>query len=542
MSLVWSKNKKNTILKYQKLKPIHVKYWTKISDHTKLIDEEFIGSSVGVIVLEKDGRVWVNRIKHINTFPRIRINTNKSNRALAMQIAYEQLGLLVEILYPIVDIYSTTQYNRFYLAKRIAGSPETAKSDMVILTSLDKVRDTFFRKDKTWKLELLEILFNYTKDYGHNWARNLLHHFKNKYLRYYPKYYLTLSKYNVSPVISSDCENTFFNNYSIDANITSKDAVNSMIWKVSLKKHPDIKLVVKIIPVVSNVWDILLKKIGLSNFIKGKGELTHKLQSLGISYRNYNIEQKTWYDNIYNEFTIMKKLSDLTLTKVTPCFIQLTDYFNCDFFYDTQIQKFENINFKYLIMPEYKTDWDKQIELFQSDKDLIVFQLQFTLYISYYLLKFVHGDILLGKNNNVMYHMVDLPKKKYVVFQINHLDSYYVFPIKQQMPVFVLFDYGYSDIRYYQDNKIVNINQKVPMTSINEYPIGDIKTLNLKRKQDIEGLNNMLYVIYNEKPIKYVSLADNYKFPDTFVKQKLNYYQFLNLKLSNDEIYYFGLF
>lgn len=84
----------------------------------------------GVVIIEADGRVWVvspsNRFGgYAHTFPKGTIypGDNISLRANAVKEAHEESGLQVELIGFLVDSERSTTTTRYYLARRVGGSP-----------------------------------------------------------------------------------------------------------------------------------------------------------------------------------------------------------------------------------------------------------------------------------------------------------------------------------------------------------------------------------------------------------------------------------
>lgn len=85
----------------------------------------------GVIILEPDGRVWVvaptnqfGATKH--TFPKGQRDYGLSLQANAIKEAYEETGLQVEIDSFLGDVVRSTSVARYYLARRVGGTPADA--------------------------------------------------------------------------------------------------------------------------------------------------------------------------------------------------------------------------------------------------------------------------------------------------------------------------------------------------------------------------------------------------------------------------------
>lgn len=82
----------------------------------------------GVIVQEKDGRVWMisptNRFGgYNNTFPKGGAEEGLSDQANALKECFEESGLKVKITGFIGDFERTTSVGRMYLAERVGGDP-----------------------------------------------------------------------------------------------------------------------------------------------------------------------------------------------------------------------------------------------------------------------------------------------------------------------------------------------------------------------------------------------------------------------------------
>jgi 8-oxo-dGTP pyrophosphatase MutT (NUDIX family) len=104
--------------------------------------------AAGVIIEEDDGRVWIVEPKNAfggykATFPKGRLDKdvaqdwdeldpytrNMELRTAAVREAFEETGLVVQIQDFIGDIERSTSYNRYYIAKRIGGSPTNFQQD-----------------------------------------------------------------------------------------------------------------------------------------------------------------------------------------------------------------------------------------------------------------------------------------------------------------------------------------------------------------------------------------------------------------------------
>lgn len=84
--------------------------------------------SAGCAIIEPDGRLWLacptNQFAgHEATFPKGRVEPGLSLQATAIKETLEETGLQVEIVILLGDQERSTTVTRFYLARRIGGSP-----------------------------------------------------------------------------------------------------------------------------------------------------------------------------------------------------------------------------------------------------------------------------------------------------------------------------------------------------------------------------------------------------------------------------------
>lgn len=104
----------------------------------------------GVVVVEKEGRVWVvaptRQFGNLtNTFPKGEIgNAGLTARGCAVKEAYEKSGLQIRLTRHLID--SKTTSTRYYLAERIGGTPadvgwESQAVSLVLQSELDNVFD-----------------------------------------------------------------------------------------------------------------------------------------------------------------------------------------------------------------------------------------------------------------------------------------------------------------------------------------------------------------------------------------------------------------
>ncbi|MGV3726422.1 NUDIX hydrolase [Hydrogenophaga sp.] len=87
-----------------------------------------LAPAAGVVVVEPDGRVWLvcptNQFGGYQmTFPKGRQEPGTSLQATALKEAFEETGLQVRLIRHLVDVPRTQTYTRYYVAKRVGGTP-----------------------------------------------------------------------------------------------------------------------------------------------------------------------------------------------------------------------------------------------------------------------------------------------------------------------------------------------------------------------------------------------------------------------------------
>lgn len=125
--------------------------WANVEGQTRLNEpklKEVEGKkiSAGVVIKERDGRVWVihptNQFGgYKTTFPKGTVEDGLSLQATAIKEAYEESGLKVEITGHLMDVERTTSVARFYTAKRVGGTPSDCgwESQAVSLVPVKKL-------------------------------------------------------------------------------------------------------------------------------------------------------------------------------------------------------------------------------------------------------------------------------------------------------------------------------------------------------------------------------------------------------------------
>lgn len=87
-----------------------------------------LAPAAGVVTLEPDGRVWL--VAPTNgyggykvTFPKGKLEPGLDHRAAARKEAWEECGLRVALTGFLADVSRSTSHTRYYLARRIGGTP-----------------------------------------------------------------------------------------------------------------------------------------------------------------------------------------------------------------------------------------------------------------------------------------------------------------------------------------------------------------------------------------------------------------------------------
>lgn len=131
--------------------PRSLEQWQNVEGQADILEPELKvapGQKVGagVIVQEPDGRVWVVHPTngfggYKGTFPKGTVEDGLSLQASAIKEAFEESGLKVEIIAHLMDVKRTTSTARYYLAKRVGGSPAECgwESQSVSLVPPDKL-------------------------------------------------------------------------------------------------------------------------------------------------------------------------------------------------------------------------------------------------------------------------------------------------------------------------------------------------------------------------------------------------------------------
>ena len=108
--------------------------WATVAGQNAKIEEDPFeaapgkGIGTGVVIVEPDGRVWLTKPTnefggYEHTFPKGGMEPGLPMQANAIKEAYEETGLKVEITGVLGDFERTTSKARYYVARRVSGTP-----------------------------------------------------------------------------------------------------------------------------------------------------------------------------------------------------------------------------------------------------------------------------------------------------------------------------------------------------------------------------------------------------------------------------------
>jgi 8-oxo-dGTP pyrophosphatase MutT (NUDIX family) len=85
-------------------------------------------AAAGTVIVEDDGRVWLVAPSngfggYRATFPKGRVDPGGTLQYTALREAFEESGLVVRLVAFLLDVRRTQTYTRYYVARRVAGSP-----------------------------------------------------------------------------------------------------------------------------------------------------------------------------------------------------------------------------------------------------------------------------------------------------------------------------------------------------------------------------------------------------------------------------------
>jgi len=87
-----------------------------------------MAAAAGAVILEDDGRVWLVAPSngfggYSATFPKGRVDPGTSLHCASVREAFEESGLRVRAEAFLLDVRRTLTYTRYYIARRIGGTP-----------------------------------------------------------------------------------------------------------------------------------------------------------------------------------------------------------------------------------------------------------------------------------------------------------------------------------------------------------------------------------------------------------------------------------
>ena len=262
------------------------------------------------------------------------------------------------------------------------------------------------------------------------------------------------------------------------------------------------EFILKILPIWNKYW-------------KDAAEL---LYEIGLT----NSQIFTGKKNAQNEYIITKYLAKLVTNNISYSFVPLISAKKVDILPKDirnvipELDKIPNQKYYFLNQPKLK----ECSIINQKNKDLIVFQLQWGLFIAYELFGFIHGDILCGVNHNLLCYTYKLPGKNSLIVQ--YKKNIWRFPIIGELPTIVLFDFGFSNFNY----KNIHIHTKIPCVILEE------STAEKKWELDIRGYNIFLKKIGIRRKIPNIPLKEYPRLLDRFETYKISLDEFRKIDKS----------
>ena len=227
-------------------------------------------------------------------------------------------------------------------------------------------------------------------------------------------------------------------------------------------------------------------------------------------------------NNALNEYIITKYLAKLVSNNISYSFVPLISAKKVAILPKNirkiihELEKIPNQKYYLLKMPKLR-----ECSIIKKNTDIVVFQLQWGLFIAYKLFGFIHGDILNPPNHNLMCYTYKLPGKNSLI--VIYKENIWRFPIiGEELPVIVLFDYGYSDFDY----KNIHIHSKIPYIDIKK------SSADKKWKLDIQGYNIFLNEIGIKRKIPNIPLKEFPKLLEGFNKYKISFDEFRKIDKS----------
>jgi len=140
--------------------PVNQADWeSRLALHAPIAEPDFtlpdrFKPSAGAVILEPDNRVWLvhptNQFAGYRaTFPKGGVDVGYSLQATAIKECFEESGLQVKITGWLGDYLRSASYTRYYLAKRVGGSPaemgwESQAVSLVLPEMLNQIATSAF--------------------------------------------------------------------------------------------------------------------------------------------------------------------------------------------------------------------------------------------------------------------------------------------------------------------------------------------------------------------------------------------------------------
>jgi hypothetical protein len=228
-------------------------------------------------------------------------------------------------------------------------------------------------------------------------------------------------------------------------------------------------------------------------------------------------------NNARNEYIITKYLAKLVSNNISYSFVPLISSKKVK----SLPKNIQSLIPEFYKIPNQKYYFLKQPKLWEcnffnkKNTDIILFQLQWGLFISYKLFKFIHGDIIHPPNHNLLCYNYKVPNKNSLI--VRYKQNIWRFPIiGEELPVIVLFDYGYSNFDY----KNIHIHSKIPYINIEK------STSEKKWKLDIQGYNIFLGEIGIKRKIPNIPLKKYSRLLNKFDEYKISLAEFRKINKS----------
>lgn len=141
--------------------------WESMAAACRFDEPEFappnhLKPAAGVVIIEEDGRIWLcapsnGFAGYTQTCPKGQAD-GRSLRVTALKEAYEETGLIVQLIDFLVDVPRSTTYTRYYVARRLAGNPADMgwESQAVLLAPVRQLPDLLIHPNDQRLREAIE--------------------------------------------------------------------------------------------------------------------------------------------------------------------------------------------------------------------------------------------------------------------------------------------------------------------------------------------------------------------------------------------------